>query len=432
MATLPVITVGPAQEADIVGNDDRALQAAVDRAAAAGGGEVRILPGIYRMENSLHLRSNVRVAGAGERTVLRKAPSVSSPIAVYHGYGHYDISVTHPERFRVGMGVHISDERSGGFYDTVATLVRTIPGGFGIDRMLNHDYSPRARGRVATLFPVVSACYVENIQVESITIDGNKDQNERLNGCRGGGVFLLQAHGASLAHLHVRDYNGDGISFQQCRDTLVQDCRIEGMTGHGLHPGSGSVGARLCGNICRNNGGDGIFYCLRVRFSLCTENRIQDNLGAGISIGGRDTDNWILKNHIHDNGGAGILFRPMDRATAGHRNFLDSNRLENNCRNQDGAEIEVHPEAGNIHVAGNRFRPAPRGEAGICALRVHPGAGPVFYWNNSAAVSGRPPAPEIDAPGENPAAVLCAPPPAPLAVGPDAAPPDAAAHLFPG
>jgi len=29
----------------------------------------------------------------------------------------------------------------------------------------------------------------------------------------------------------VKNYNGDGISFQRCRDTLVEDCRLEGMAG---------------------------------------------------------------------------------------------------------------------------------------------------------------------------------------------------------
>ena len=57
-------------------------------------------------------------------------------------------------------------------------------------------------------------------------IDGNKAENAYLNGCRGGGVFLLQAHGITLRKLFVRNYNGDGISFQQC-DTRIEECVVE-------------------------------------------------------------------------------------------------------------------------------------------------------------------------------------------------------------
>src|SRR5947208_1870647 len=44
---------------DIRGNDQRALQAAVDYAAKMGGGTVRIGPGQYQMRNALVLRDNV-------------------------------------------------------------------------------------------------------------------------------------------------------------------------------------------------------------------------------------------------------------------------------------------------------------------------------------------------------------------------------------
>ena len=73
-----VITVDLAA-ADITGHTNREIQAAVDRAAAQGGGIVRLGAGTYDMEDSLHLRSGVRVVGEGERTILRKRPSVSSP-----------------------------------------------------------------------------------------------------------------------------------------------------------------------------------------------------------------------------------------------------------------------------------------------------------------------------------------------------------------
>ncbi|MFT5405302.1 MAG: hypothetical protein ACI9DF_004149, partial [Verrucomicrobiales bacterium] len=51
MKVLPAISVGHAN-ADIIGTDNRALQAAVDYIAGLGGGIVNILPGTYLMNDS--------------------------------------------------------------------------------------------------------------------------------------------------------------------------------------------------------------------------------------------------------------------------------------------------------------------------------------------------------------------------------------------
>ena len=57
------ITVG-VRDADIIGSDNRALQAAVDYVGNLGGGVVVIGPGEYQMRDSLHLRNRVTVRGA--------------------------------------------------------------------------------------------------------------------------------------------------------------------------------------------------------------------------------------------------------------------------------------------------------------------------------------------------------------------------------
>src|SRR5690348_9295566 len=93
------------------------IQAAVDRAAAAGGGTVTVPAGTYLMHDALHLRSGVRVVGEGS-PVLKKVPSVRSRIPDFLGYGHYEFTVDEPEKFRVGMGVHLLDKNAGGFYTT--------------------------------------------------------------------------------------------------------------------------------------------------------------------------------------------------------------------------------------------------------------------------------------------------------------------------
>src|SRR5689334_7652439 len=60
MTDLPTVRVGR-EDADVMGADNRALQAAVDYVAGLGGGTVEIGPGEFVMRDSLHLRSHVTV-----------------------------------------------------------------------------------------------------------------------------------------------------------------------------------------------------------------------------------------------------------------------------------------------------------------------------------------------------------------------------------
>ena len=76
MSERPTITVGRAGT-DLVGADNRALQAAVDYVAGLGGGVVEIGEGEYLMRDSLHLRSDVTVRGRKGKTILRKADAAS-------------------------------------------------------------------------------------------------------------------------------------------------------------------------------------------------------------------------------------------------------------------------------------------------------------------------------------------------------------------
>ena len=68
------ITVGP-KKADLVGSNEKVLQAAVDYISRFGGGTVKVLPGTYTLRNSVYLRSGIRILGSGTDSVLLKGPS---------------------------------------------------------------------------------------------------------------------------------------------------------------------------------------------------------------------------------------------------------------------------------------------------------------------------------------------------------------------
>jgi len=346
------------------------LQAAVDYVANLGGGVVSVLPGRYVMHDSLHLRPRVRVKGAGESTVLVKAPMVSSKLSADLGYGHYDVSLAEPDKFKPGMGIHIQDDRSGGFYTTCATLIYRVGDRFGTTRMLNHDYSRGANAIVRSVFPVISGYHAEDAVVESLKIDGNAEQNDHLNGCRGGGIFLLQAHRTAMRNVVIENYNGDGISFQQCEDIVIEDCRCERNRGLGFHPGSGSTRPQMRRLLARNNGGDGLFYCLRVSFGICEDSQFVDNGGHGISIGGRDTDHVVRNCTVRGNGGSGVYFRPGDAAMAGSRNTIERCTIEGNCRKQGEAEVHLDAALEDIRLVGNRVSAGEGRQEGTVAILV--------------------------------------------------------------
>ncbi len=150
---------------------------------------------------------------------------------------------------------------------------------------------------------------VKNASVERLTIEGNREKAQPLNGCRGAGIYLFECDKVAIRNCTVRDYRGDGISFQVSQNVTVEECLSENHEGLGIHPGSGSQHPVVCRNRSIGNGGDGLFVCWRVKHGLFADNEIRDNKNAGISIGHKDTDNLFRNNTVAQNSLTGILFR---------------------------------------------------------------------------------------------------------------------------
>lgn len=400
-------------------SDNSVLQRAVDEVASCGGGVVEIRGGTYLMHDSLHLRSGVHIIGKDNPRLL-KVPSISIPLADYLGYGHYEITVTKPDLLHIGMGVHITDDNAFGFYETVATIVGRDGCHFFIDRMLNHDYDPDRNGRVTTVFPIISGIEIADTSIESIVIDGNTQETRELNGCRGGGIYLLGCRRIVVEDVAVSNYQGDAVSFQQCANITIRRCSLTGNSGSGLHPGSGSVGYTMEDNRIVGNGGCGVFYCLRTTHSICRANHISENAADGVSIGERDTEHLVEGNEIVNNGGHGIVFR-KPRYHGGDCVVLRSNLLALNCQAKPGSEIHLDSELRDIHITENSIKP----RSGNSAVFVGPGCRSVAIWKNT--VLDRPQAIE-DITGEV-TAVQMRQPDTELRVGPDAVSSDSTRHL---
>src|SRR5207248_7707944 len=98
------VTVGPGK-ADLVGADDKVIQAAVDYVTRLGGGTVHLLPGTYRLRNAVYLQSGVRLLGSGLDAILIKEPSTTTKLVADSDWYDQEITLADASGFQVGDGV---------------------------------------------------------------------------------------------------------------------------------------------------------------------------------------------------------------------------------------------------------------------------------------------------------------------------------------
>jgi hypothetical protein len=374
------VTVG-LRNADIVGKDQRAIQAAVDYVARLGGGTVEILPGKYVLRNAVYLASKVALKGHGQETILEKAPSTTVKLAVDSDWYDQEITLAEDAGFRVGDGICLrtKNPHNGGIDIAKRTLVARDGKRFKLDRALRQNFWQMGDSTAATLFPILSGENVTDLRLENLVLDGNRTNNENLDGNYAGCVFLQDVSGVLMRGVTARNYNGDGLSWQIAHDVMVEECYSHDHAGLGLHPGSGSQRPVMRGNrIARCD--IGVFFCWGVKYGLADGNEVEA-CRVGISIGHRDTDNLIQSNVVRDSGEVGILFRPeRGRGFTPDRNRVVANRVENSGGEQ-AAAIDLQGTCGEVALTQNMVRES-RGPAQRIGLRIGPEVGLVALSEN--------------------------------------------------
>ncbi len=348
------VTVGP-QNADIVGDDQRAIQAAIDYVARLGGGRVQILPGTYRLRNAIYLQSKIHLIGAGKATVLIKEPSTKTTLRADSDWYDQEITLQNADGFQVGDGICLQAHHASTGARTVVkrTLVARSGNRFKLDKPLRENFWQLEQATCSTLFPLISGEFIEGVTIENVVLDGNREQNDELDGNYAGCIFLQDCNHIHIRGVIARNNHGDGISWQICHDVVVEECVSENNHGLGLHPGSGSQRPVIRNNVLRGND-IGIFFCWGVKYGLAEKNQIEQNR-VGISIGHRDTDNLIVDNMIERSVEHGVLFRPERGPDfAGHRNRIERNRFIDNSP-AGGAVIEIQGGTEAIQIVGNHF-----------------------------------------------------------------------------
>ena len=244
--------------------------------------------------------------------------------------------------------------RSKGTETLRRTLVARSGNRFKLDRALRENFWLKGDSTAATLFPLFDGDHVADILIENLTFDGNKANNENLNGNYAGCIFLQDCNRITMRGLTLRNYNGDGISWQICHDVVVERCHSHDNAGLGLHPGSGSKRPLIRQNKLERNR-IGLYFCWGVTHGLAENNVIDASQSEGISIGHCDTDNLIRDNQVTRSGKVGILFRGDEKAFAAHRNCLENNRIVDNGA-ETGIGVDMQGQTEGVVIRRNEIR----------------------------------------------------------------------------
>jgi hypothetical protein len=351
------LTVGP-ERADLVGRDDRVLQAAVDYVARLGGGTVKVLPGVYTVRAAILLPSRIRLLGSGPESVIQKIPSETVKLSADSDWYDQEVTLSDGKSFRVGDSVVLRAKNpdGGGAIVIKRTLVARSGNRFKLNDGLRENLWLSGEPTCSSLFPLLTSEHTSDVVIENLTLDGNSANNENFNGNYGGCVFLQDCRRYALRDLETRNYNGDGISFQVCHDVSVEGCHSHDNADLGVHPGSGSQRPLI--RDCRlERNTIGLFWCWGVKYGLAEKNRILDNRNYGISIGHNDTDNVMRRNEISGSGKVGILFRDESRGVDfwPNRNVVEDNQIVDSG-GPDGIAVDIRGQTKDVTIARNILR----------------------------------------------------------------------------
>lgn len=349
------ITVG-GENADVSGFTNRAIQFAID-AVAKTGGTVKLNPGFYRIMAPVQMKSNVNLIGSGKETILKREVGVQTKYIVDADFGELKLTVENSDGFEVGMKVQVTDDENNGCWNVSTAYISDIVDNIlYVDKGMIRDYRSDKNGLVSNASSVIEFIDVENASVSNLTADGYRQVNFFADGCNSAGVLVLRSKRITIDNVHVKDFNGEGISWQITENVTVKNCEISGSGNTGLHPGTGSPFSTIENNDVHHNDRDGLYICWRVYESTVTGNKFHHNGRFGLCTGHKDTDVVFSENHFYENKSDGINLRGERESNAPHRNTFVRNIIENNGTGGNAFGFSINSLASDVVLKENIFK----------------------------------------------------------------------------
>ena len=317
-------------------------------------------------------------------TYIHKVDGFRTNFIIDADYGMLKVTVKDPLGFAVGMGIQLYDDHWADNWDVTTARITGIDGQvLYIDTYLVRDYQAGMNGFVSNSCAIVEGVEVENVRIADFMVDGNSSKNERINGCRAGGIYLHKFRNVLVENVCVQNFNGDAFSWQISENITVRNCEAAYGAYIGFHPGTGSDSSRIENCRSHHNGTDGIFLCWRVQNGVFQHNEVYANRQYGISIGHKDTDNIFENNHIYENLCHGVYFRNNNEENSGHRNAFRANTIENNgLQKSEAYGFYIGGHTHDILVKGNTIRSTGMGKQ-VGAVLIGPHASRIKEENNT-------------------------------------------------
>ena len=374
-----VITVG-GPNAKVSNYTNQAIQFAID-AVAKTGGTVKLNPGVYEINAPVRMKSNVKLIGSGKETILKRGVGVQTKYIDDADFGELKLIVENADGFEVGMKIQVTDEENSGCWNVSTAYITDIADNIiYIDKGLIRDYRADKNGLISNASSVIEAIDVENAVIYNLVTDGNRKENFFADGCNSAGILILRSKKVTVDNVHVKDFNGEGISWQITENVTIKNSEISGSGNTGLHPGTGSPFSAIESNNIHHNDRDGLFICWRVYQSQVSNNKIHDNGRFGICTGHKDTDVIFKLNHIYNNKSDGVNLRGEREPNAPHRNTFELNTIENNGTEGGGYGFSVNSPAKDLILKDNFFKNSAKTQK--AAIYIYKGGSTPKLENN--------------------------------------------------
>lgn len=355
--------------------DHLPIQDAIDRASDLGGGVVALEAGDYFLRNSLSMRGGVSLVGAGESTRLRIAPSESKDLLRDLDWYETSFLLEDPGDLRAADGIYLfcssgKTPPSGPF--ALRTIDRICEERIHLTDLAGASFWLETDPKVARFHNFIEAKAARDFAVRSLALEGAGNGTPEMDGNTGAMISLQRCSNVEISDVSLRNFNGDGISWQVCEDVTVKNCAIADISGLALHPGSGSFRPLILNNNIQSCQ-VGIFWCWGVREGLAEGNSIKDCSLHGISLGHRDTDNCIRNNILKSCRAAGVFFRPeRDARKTAHRCLIERNQIFCHPLYECSTGISVCRGVQDVFLKDNEI--SLNGNDSAVAIHVDPGA----------------------------------------------------------
>ena len=357
-----VIYVG-GPNADIPVYTSEAIQIALDAIKTRGGGIVKLNPGIFKIIGPVRVPDNTSLIGSGKETILQKCDGFRTNFIVDADWGMLKAVVEKVSGFKKGMGIQLYDKEHDQGWGVTTAIITDIDGNvIYFDNNTVNDYIASLNGTISNGCSIVEAVGVEHVKIADFVVEGNKNTNDYINGCRGGGIYIHKSKNCQVENVKVNDFNGDSFSWQITENIRVKGCEASNGNGLGFHPGTGSDHSIVENCTSHDNKGDGIFLCWRVQNGIFRNNVVYANGENGFSIGHQDTDNVFESNHVYENGFQGICFRNETEQNSGHRNTFTNNIIEDNGVSRESSGFYIGGVTHDITITKNIIRSTGKGK----------------------------------------------------------------------